>query len=182
MTTILFYILGFIMLAATLMCITRRNPVHAVIYLVAGFFALALMFYLLGAPLVAAWEIIVYAGAIMVLVLFVIMLLNLQDEERVKGRGFVQRWLGLILAAVFSGKAAGETLTFADLVGRMTDMERLALLPDAGQHQQARAALSQAIEMYRTMDMPFWLSQTEAALAHLSHGNCDGSESQLENP
>ena len=39
MTTILFYILGFIMLAATLLCITRRNPVHAVIYLVAGFFA-----------------------------------------------------------------------------------------------------------------------------------------------
>ena len=55
MASFLFYILGFIMLAATLLCITRRNPVHAVIYLVVSFFALAIMFYLLGAPLVAAF-------------------------------------------------------------------------------------------------------------------------------
>ncbi len=96
MTTILFYILGFIMLAATLMCITRRNPVHAVIYLVAGFFALALMFYLLGAPLVAAWEIIVYAGAIMVLFLFIIMMLGLAPQEVPEGPGW-QRWGPLVL-------------------------------------------------------------------------------------
>jgi NADH-quinone oxidoreductase subunit J len=96
MTTILFYILGFIMLAATLMCITRRNPVHAVIYLVAGFFALALMFYLLGAPLVAAWEIIVYAGAIMVLFLFIIMMLGLAPQETPEGPGW-QRWGPLVL-------------------------------------------------------------------------------------
>ena len=85
MMTILFYILGFILLAATLMCITRRNPVHAVIYLVAGFFALALLFYLLGAPLVAAWEVIVYAGAIMVLFLFVIMMLEVNVEAVKRG-------------------------------------------------------------------------------------------------
>ena len=96
MTTILFYILGFIMLAATLMCITRRNPVHAVIYLVAGFFALALMFYLLGAPLVAAWEVIVYAGAIMVLFLFIIMMLGLAPQETPEGPGW-QRWGPLVL-------------------------------------------------------------------------------------
>mgnify|MGYP001817408614 FL=1 len=96
MTTILFYILGFIMLAATLMCITRRNPVHAVIYLVAGFFALALMFYLLGAPLVAAWEIIVYAGAIMVLFLFIIMMLGLAPQETPEGPGW-RRWGPLVL-------------------------------------------------------------------------------------
>jgi NADH-quinone oxidoreductase subunit J len=96
MTTILFYIIGFIMLSATLMCITRRNPVHAVIYLVAGFFALALMFYLLGAPLVAAWEIIVYAGAIMVLFLFIIMMLGLAPQETPAGPG-LQRWGPLVL-------------------------------------------------------------------------------------
>ena len=81
MSGILFYILGFTMLAATLLCITRRNPVHAVIYLVAGLFALALMFYLLGAPLVAAWQVIVYAGAIMVLFLFIIMMLGLARKK-----------------------------------------------------------------------------------------------------
>ena len=96
MTTVLFYILGFIMLAATLLCITRRNPVHAVIYLVAGFFALALMFYLLGAPLVAAWQIIVYAGAIMVLFLFIIMMLGLAPQETPEGPGW-RRWGPLVL-------------------------------------------------------------------------------------
>jgi NADH-quinone oxidoreductase subunit J len=96
MTTVLFYILGVILLAATLMCITRRNPVHAVIYLVAGFFALALMFYLLGAPLVAAWEVIVYAGAIMVLFLFIIMMLGLAPQEVPPGSSW-RRWLPLAL-------------------------------------------------------------------------------------
>jgi NADH-quinone oxidoreductase subunit J len=96
MASLLFYILGFTMLAATLLCITRRNPVHAVIYLVAGFFALALMFYLLGAPLVAAFEVIVYAGAIMVLFLFVIMMLGLAPQETPEGPGW-QRWGPLVL-------------------------------------------------------------------------------------
>ena len=96
MATVLFYILGFTMLAATLLCITRRNPVHAVIYLVTAFFALALMFYLLGAPLVAAWEVIVYAGAIMVLFLFIIMMLGLAPQETPEGPGW-QRWGPLVL-------------------------------------------------------------------------------------
>ncbi|PLX76893.1 MAG: NADH-quinone oxidoreductase subunit J [Desulfuromonas sp.] len=96
MASVLFYILGFTLLAATLLSITRRNPVHAVIYLVAGFFALALMFYLLGAPLVAAWEVIVYAGAIMVLFLFIIMMLGLTPQESLSGPGW-QRALPLAL-------------------------------------------------------------------------------------
>ncbi len=100
MATMIFYILGFILLAATLMCITRRNPVHAVVYLVAGFFALALMFYLLGAPLVAAWEVIVYAGAIMVLFLFIIMMLGLAPQE-------VPTWSGLAALAA-TGPIVGQ--------------------------------------------------------------------------
>jgi NADH-quinone oxidoreductase subunit J len=88
MVSFLFYILGFIMLAATLLCITRRNPVHAVIYLVVSFFALAIIFYLLGAPLVAAFEVIVYAGAIMVLFLFIIMMLGLAPQETPEGPGW----------------------------------------------------------------------------------------------
>lgn len=99
MTTALFYILGFIMLAATLLCITRRNPVHAVIYLVVCFFALAMLFYLLGAPLVAAWEVIVYAGAIMVLFLFIIMMLGLAPQETPEGPGW-KRWAPLVLLSL----------------------------------------------------------------------------------
>jgi len=98
MATILFYILAFVLLAATVLCVTCRNPVHAVIYLVKGFFALALMFYLLGAPLIAAWEVIVYVGAIMVLFLFIIMVLELAPREQPQGPGW-KRWVpGLLLA------------------------------------------------------------------------------------
>jgi NADH-quinone oxidoreductase subunit J len=103
MVTVLFYILGFIVLTATLLCITRRNPVHAVLYLVLGLFALALIFYLLGAPLVAAWQVVVYAGAIMVLFLFIIMMLGLAPQEIPEGPGW-QRWgpLALLSASLMA--------------------------------------------------------------------------------
>lgn len=99
MATILFYILATTALAATGMCITRRNPVHAVIYLVNALFALALIFYLLGAPLVAAWEVIIYAGAIMVLFLFIIMMLELAPVEEPKGPGWL-RWGPVLLLSL----------------------------------------------------------------------------------
>ncbi len=96
MAAILFYILSATAILATLLCITRKNPVHAVIYLVNGFFALALLFYLLGAPLVAAWEVIIYAGAIMVLFLFIIMMLELAPDQQVSGPGW-RRWGPVLL-------------------------------------------------------------------------------------
>jgi NADH-quinone oxidoreductase subunit J len=75
--TLMFYLLGAVALGATGLAIIQRNPVYAVIYLVKSIFALALIFYLLGAPLLAALQVIVYAGAIMVLFLFVIMMLEI---------------------------------------------------------------------------------------------------------
>ncbi|KIH76136.1 NADH dehydrogenase subunit J [Geoalkalibacter ferrihydriticus] len=100
MASIIFYILGFTTLAATAMCITRRNPVHAVVYLVNALFALALMFYLLGAPLVAAWEVIIYAGAIMVLFLFIIMMFELSpDSPETQGPGW-RRWGPVVLLSL----------------------------------------------------------------------------------
>jgi NADH-quinone oxidoreductase subunit J len=103
MSSVLFYILSATALGATLLCITRRNPVHAVIYLVNAFFALALLFYLLGAPLVAAWEVIIYAGAIMVLFLFIIMMLELAPAQTVRGPGWVQWGPVVALSAVLLG-------------------------------------------------------------------------------
>ncbi|MCP3175906.1 NADH-quinone oxidoreductase subunit J [Desulfuromonas sp. KJ2020] len=97
MATALFYILATTALAATGMCITRRHPVHAVLYLVNAFFALALLFYLLGAPLVAAWEVIIYTGAIMVLFLFIIMMLELAPDQPVPGW---RRWGPVVLLSV----------------------------------------------------------------------------------
>jgi len=103
MAAILFYILAVTALGATLMCITRRNPVHAVIYLVNAFFALALIFYILGAPLVAAWEVIIYAGAIMVLFLFIIMMLELAPTETPRGPGWRSWGPVMLLSAVLLG-------------------------------------------------------------------------------
>jgi NADH-quinone oxidoreductase subunit J len=99
MVTILFYILSATALLATGMCVTRKNAVHAVVYLVHAFFALALLFYLLGAPLVAAWEVIIYAGAIMVLFLFIIMMLELAPSDPDRGPGW-RRWGPVLLLSL----------------------------------------------------------------------------------
>lgn len=77
--SILFYILATIILLATALAVTRRNLVHAVIYLVLSFFGTAMLFYLFGAPLLAALEIIIYAGAIMVLFLFIVTMLRAES-------------------------------------------------------------------------------------------------------
>ena len=74
---ILFYISALISVVATSLVITRTNAVHALLYLIVSLLSVALIFYILGAPFAAALEVIVYAGAIMVLFIFVIMMLNL---------------------------------------------------------------------------------------------------------
>jgi NADH-quinone oxidoreductase subunit J len=75
--SILFYAIAVLITASTAMAVTRRNMVHAVLYLVLSFFGTAMLFYLLGAPFLAALEIIIYAGAIMVLFLFLIMMIRM---------------------------------------------------------------------------------------------------------
>ena len=79
--SVIFYILALLTLAATALAVTRRQPVHAVIYLIAVFLGTAALFFLLGAPLLAAFEVIIYAGAIMVLFVFIIMMLRLGPQE-----------------------------------------------------------------------------------------------------
>lgn len=100
---ILFGIAAIIAIVATLLAVTRLNAVHALLYLIVSLLALAVVFYILGAPFAAALEVIVYAGAIVVLLLFVVMMLNLGhqavDRERTLMRPAV--WIGpFILAAL----------------------------------------------------------------------------------
>src|SRR6185436_12737441 len=76
-----FYIAGAIAVFATTMVITRYNIIHALLYLVVSFLALSVVFFILGAPFAAVLEVIVYAGAIVVLIIFVIMMLNLKEES-----------------------------------------------------------------------------------------------------
>jgi NADH-quinone oxidoreductase subunit J len=77
----LFYLFGGIAVLASLLVIAQRNPVYSVLLLIASFGALSGLYVLLEAPFVAVIQIIVYAGAIMVLFLFVVMLLNAPQED-----------------------------------------------------------------------------------------------------
>ena len=100
--TVAFYIAGAVALISTLLVVTRRNTIHALLYLVVSLFAVAVVFYTLGAPFVAALEVIVYAGAIIVLFLFTVMLLNIgrADEAEERGRLRATVWIGPGLLAV----------------------------------------------------------------------------------
>ena len=95
---IIFYILAAIILITTGLAITRRNLVHAVVYLVFSFFGSAMIFYLFGAPLLAVLEVIIYAGAIMILFLFIIIMVKAETSE--KWLFPVQQWLPIALIAV----------------------------------------------------------------------------------
>src|SRR5262245_51944753 len=79
--TIAFYLFGAIAVAASLLVIAQRNPIYSVLLLIVSFGALSGLYVLLDAPFVAVIQIIVYAGAIMVLFLFVVMLLNAPHED-----------------------------------------------------------------------------------------------------
>lgn len=102
---ITFIILALIGLASALMLILQKNPVYSALLLITHFFALAGFYLLLNAQFLAVLQILVYAGAIMVLFVFVIMLLNLQNEEALKDpfnlRKIVASILGFVLVLQF---------------------------------------------------------------------------------
>lgn len=77
---IIFYISAIISLFSTIAVVTRKNAVHAMLFLVVSLLAVAVIFFVVGAPFVAALEVIVYAGAIMVLFVFAIMMLNMGKQ------------------------------------------------------------------------------------------------------
>jgi len=98
----LFYVSAAVAVAATLMVITRLNAVHALLYLIVSLLAVAMIFYVLGAPFAAALEVIVYAGAIMVLFVFVVMLLNMGPWANEQERRWLQprMWVGPSLLTI----------------------------------------------------------------------------------
>ncbi len=93
---ILFYSLAAVAILSTLFVITRLNAMHALLYMIVSFLAVALMFFMLGAPFIGILEIIVYAGAILVLFLFAIMLLNLGPQSVAQESRWLkpQIWVG----------------------------------------------------------------------------------------
>lgn len=100
---ILFYAAGAIAIIATFFTVTRTNAVHALLYLILSLLAVAVALFTMGAPFVAALEVIIYAGAIMVLFIFVVMMLNLGDRAKAQEQRWQpgRAWIGpAILAAL----------------------------------------------------------------------------------
>ena len=110
MATVFFYLAAAIAVVATLFMITGRNPVHALLNLVVSLLAVSGMFFMLGAPFAGALEVIVYAGAIMVLFVFVVMMLNLgrdtieQERHWLRPRNWIApaAFAGLLLAGLLT--------------------------------------------------------------------------------
>jgi NADH-quinone oxidoreductase subunit J len=100
---LIFYISGAVAIVSTILVITQYNMIHALLYLIVSFLALAVVFYVMGAPFAAALEVIVYAGAIVVLIIFVIMMLNLKEDAVEQERSWLTPtvWVGpTLLCAV----------------------------------------------------------------------------------
>jgi NADH-quinone oxidoreductase subunit J len=98
----MFIIFAFITLLGALGMLLQKNVVVAGLCMVATFFGVAGLFVLLANPVAAALQIIVYTGAIMVLVLFVIMMLNSHEEEKAQGPHPIQRWVSVVLVAALA--------------------------------------------------------------------------------
>ena len=104
-----FYIAAGVAILSTIMVITSYNMIHALIYLIVSFLAIAVVFFVLGAPFIAALEIIIYAGAIVVLVIFVIMMLNLRDETVAQERSWLTRRI-FVIPAILSAILLAELI------------------------------------------------------------------------
>jgi NADH-quinone oxidoreductase subunit J len=114
---LIFYIAAGIALVSTVLAITGRNAIHSLLFLILSLLAISVVFYILGAPFIAALEVIIYAGAIMVLFIFVIMMLNVGQEEKMEVEWLRPRmWL---LPAILSG------ILLADFLWMLHTMERV---------------------------------------------------------
>jgi NADH-quinone oxidoreductase subunit J len=115
MNVVLFYVFAAVAVIASLMVVGLRNPMHSVMTLIVSFGALSGLYVLLDAPFTAVTQIIVYAGAIMVLFLFVVMLLNAQTEDEVVPPTLGPH--GWKIAVVLSIALAGEVIWALSRVG-----------------------------------------------------------------
>ena len=131
---VFFYIFSGIMLLAACSVVTNRHPIYSVLSLLLAMFCLAALFVMLGAYFVAALQILLYAGAVLVLFLFVMMLLNLQPEALARMRAFTLRAAGTVASLLLfwtlvnvlrsvpwaaGGPAAASGLGTVEAVGRL---------------------------------------------------------------
>lgn len=120
----MFFAFALLTLAGALAMLLQKNVIEAGLAMALSFFGVAGLFILLANPVAGALQIIVYSGAILVLVLFVIMLLNAHEEEKAQMARPIQRWVGVAVAAILG-------LTLVRLVLTSQGLAKLATAPQA---------------------------------------------------
>ncbi|HKX87436.1 MAG TPA: NADH-quinone oxidoreductase subunit J [Flavobacterium sp.] len=131
----IFYILAAVTLATGFMTVISKNPIHSAIYLVMCFFSIGGHYLLFNAQFLAMVHIIVYAGAIMVLILFTIMLMNLnKDNEPIKSK-----------ASIFAAVIAFGLLCFVMLAAFIKAMPKIETYPSSGQDFQSIKVLGKVL-------------------------------------
>ena len=145
-TTFFFYFLAIMAIVSAIAVITRRNPVHAALSLIVTLLSLAGFYLMLYAPFVAGVQIVLYAGGIMVLFLFVIMLVNL--EQNIREYQFNKQWMVATIAAL----ALGGLLLFVYRTGG-TRFPRRSTRAIAGLRATTRSRSASAL--YGNYMLPF---------------------------
>lgn len=153
-----FFILAFIAIFGAVMVVTRKSPVASAIYLILVMCSLAGLFVVLGAVFLAAFQVIVYAGAIMVLFLFVIMLLNLRRDEFGVDSRTMQKYLGFAFAALImiqSALVVGWAVKDHSAEIKSSVPVELSSMPDAEVQKEALSARAVAETLFTKFAYPF---------------------------
>jgi NADH-quinone oxidoreductase subunit J len=143
---ILFVILSLIAAASAVAMVTRRNPVISAVFLIFNFFGLAGLYLLLNAQFIAVVQVIVYAGAIMVLFLFVIMLLNTASEPKILSYNRPIKYFAIIIAVLVFAQIA--FLIFYEVPSK-------TLTPKAAQSVEAGTIENIGSKLYTDYLIPF---------------------------
>jgi NADH-quinone oxidoreductase subunit J len=134
-TTFFFYFLSALTVLSGVLVITRKNPVHSALALIVSLLGQAALYLMLYAPFVAGVQIILYAGGIMVLFLFVIMLVNIEKSQREEQ--FNKQWLVGLAAAV----VLGVLFVVVYVKGKALFPDRGVLMPEQSNTQQVAVLL-----------------------------------------
>ncbi|HMS64344.1 MAG TPA: NADH-quinone oxidoreductase subunit J [Ignavibacteria bacterium] len=146
--TVLFFSLAVMSVGSAIMMITRKSPISSALFLILNFFTVSGLYLLLKAQFIAIIQVLVYMGAIMVLFLFVIMLLNMQDESKLKEK-YTYKKLTAILLSIFLFCLLGFTVYFG-FAGKFGTISDKALTLGTAQ--------SLGMELYTNYSFPFELA------------------------
>ncbi len=109
---LIFLGMAFTCLIASLLMVTRKNPIHSALFLILNFLGVAVLYLLLHSQFIAIIQVVVYAGAIVMLIVFVIMLLDLEEELRSGLKLFYSKVIGGILAVLWSYIFTGGSIPY----------------------------------------------------------------------